>query len=396
MQYKAWLPSLLGFITAVGPVSTDMYLPAFPLIEANLNVPEGSAQLTLAAWFLGLAFGQITQGTLSDRFGRRIPLLCGLALFTIGSAGCALAGSLDTLSAWRLAAAFGGSAGMVTPRAMVRDLSEGHGAAKLMSQLMLIMGVAPILAPSLGSWLLQFGGWRLLFWICTAYGAVSFTLAAMLLPDTLPPGERNRLSLMTVLPRYFAILREPVFASHAAMNACGMFGLFAYISGSPPVLLQGYGFTPLQYGMTFGLCACGIIGGSQINPPLYKRLGASRLLRYSSLTLLFATVLLVASSVAGRHSAATIIAPLLLCTMSLGILLPNTTIGALTNHAPAAATATALMGTLSFALGAVSGTLAGLFTDGTARGMAGLMLCGAIGVVIADRYRPVDAVAATG
>ena len=140
-----WLAPLLGFLTAVGPLSTDMYLPAFPAIEASYGAPEGTAQITLASWFAGLAVGQIAQGTMADRMGRRVPLMAGLALYTLASAGCALAPTLATLTIMRAVAAFGGSASMVLPRAIVRDLADGHAAARLMSQLMLVMGVAPIL-----------------------------------------------------------------------------------------------------------------------------------------------------------------------------------------------------------------------------------------------------------
>jgi DHA1 family bicyclomycin/chloramphenicol resistance-like MFS transporter len=148
MAFASWLPLLLGFLTAVGPISTDMYLPSFPALETALGAPVGSAQITLATWFGGLAVGQITQGTLSDRFGRRGPLLVGTLVYTLGSAACALSPNLFWLSVFRAATAIGASASMVIPRAMVRDLSDGMAAARLMSKLMLVMGVAPILAPS--------------------------------------------------------------------------------------------------------------------------------------------------------------------------------------------------------------------------------------------------------
>jgi DHA1 family bicyclomycin/chloramphenicol resistance-like MFS transporter len=176
MGYPSWLPILLGFLTAVGPVSTDMYLPAFPAIEASLGAGDGSAQLTLATWFVGLAFGQLTQGSLADRFGRRRPLLVATAFYTLASAGCALSPNLATLSAMRFLAGFSGSASMVIPRAIVRDLADGHEAARLMSRLILVMGAAPILAPTLGGLVLGFGSWRTIFWIATAYGAICTVL----------------------------------------------------------------------------------------------------------------------------------------------------------------------------------------------------------------------------
>src|SRR3954464_6684426 len=203
-----WLPLLLGFLTAIGPVSTDMYLPAFPAIEADLGTGWGGAQVTLAAWFVGLAVGQLVQGTLADRLGRRRPLVLGTALYTLASIGCALASDMVTLSAWRCAAAFGGAASAVIPRAMVRDLADGLEAARLMSRLMLVMGAAPILAPTLGGLLLGAGGWRAIFWASAAYGLTSCLLAASLLPETLPPVRRVRRAPAALLGDFPRIARE--------------------------------------------------------------------------------------------------------------------------------------------------------------------------------------------
>ena len=192
MAFPTWLPLLLGLLTAVGPVSTDMYLPAFPAIEAALGGAPGTAQITLATWFVGLAIGQITQGPLSDRLGRRGPLVVGTVIYTLASVGCAVAPDLFTLSLMRLVAALGGSASMVITRAIVRDLTDGHAAARMMSKLMLVMGAAPILAPTLGGLVLAFAGWQAIFWICALYGAVSCVFVALLLPETLPRGPPDQ------------------------------------------------------------------------------------------------------------------------------------------------------------------------------------------------------------
>src|ERR1700733_5891249 len=185
-KHPTWLPSLLGLFIAVGPAATDMYLPAFPAVEATFGTEPGTAQLTLATWFAGLAVGQITQGTLSDRFGRRIPLMVGFLVFTLATLGCALAPILTVLAIFRAVAAFGASAGMVIARAMVRDLSEGQAAAIMMSRLILVMGVAPILAPTVGGAILAFTHWRVIFWLLTLYGVVCIVRAWKVLPETLP------------------------------------------------------------------------------------------------------------------------------------------------------------------------------------------------------------------
>ena len=255
MKYPVWLPFLLGVLTAVGPLSTDMYLPAFPDIEASLGGRPGTAQITLATWFAGLAIGQITQGTLADRYGRRVPLIVGTAIYTVANAGCALAPDLFTFSALRFVAALGGSAGMVIPRAIVRDLADGHAAAQLMSKLMLVMGVAPILAPTLGGLVLTVAPWHAIFWITAVYGAVCCLLVWRLLPDTLPSERRVRVGVSLLVPRFIAILRDRVFLAWTLMGGFGMFSMFAYIGGSAPVLIQRFHFTPPQYGMLFGLSA---------------------------------------------------------------------------------------------------------------------------------------------
>jgi DHA1 family bicyclomycin/chloramphenicol resistance-like MFS transporter len=168
MPYPRWLPLLLGYLQAVGPMSIDMYLPAFPAIEADYHAAQGAAQITLATWILGLSVGQLVQGSLADRFGRRVPLLLGTAIYTVASVGCAVAPSIAWLAFWRFVAAFGGSASMIVPRAVVRDVAEGQAAAHMMSRLILILGVAPVLAPSLGGLVLTFASWRVIFWIVAA------------------------------------------------------------------------------------------------------------------------------------------------------------------------------------------------------------------------------------
>ncbi len=388
MKYPVWLPLLLGVLTAVGPLSTDMYLPAFPDIEASLGGRPGTAQITLATWFAGLAVGQITQGTLADRYGRRTPLIVGTAIYALANAGCALAPDLWTLAGLRFVAAFGGSAGMVIPRAVVRDLADGHAAARLMSKLMLVMGVAPILAPTLGGLVLTVAPWHAIFWITAAYGAVCSLLVWKLLPDTLPVERRIRVGLFGLLPRFAGIVRDRVFMAWTLTGSFGMFSMFAYIGGSSPVLIQRYHFSPPQYGMLFGLSAGMFILGSQINPRILPRYGAARVVRVSVTVFLAAAAVLLASAILDVGGAYAVVGPVMVIMGSMGFVMANTAVGALSRYASQAGSASALMGTMQFCLAALSGVLVGLFTDGTARGMAALMLLGAVGAVTADRLRP--------
>ncbi|HUB13348.1 MAG TPA: multidrug effflux MFS transporter [Acetobacteraceae bacterium] len=387
-RIPSWLPALLGYFIAVGPAATDMYLPAFPAVEHSFGTAPGTAQLTLASWFAGLAVGQITQGTFSDRMGRRRPLIGGTGLFTLATIGCAMAPSLAWLALFRAVAAFGASAGMVVPRAMVRDLAEGQHAAILMSRLVLVMGVAPILAPSIGGAVLTFAHWRVIFVILAVYGALGVVMAWLAVPETLPPQRRSRHRLPQQLTRYAAILRERVFLTHAAMGAGGSFCMFAYLAGSSPVFILGFGLAPWQFALIFGLCSCGLIAGSQINARLLPKLGLSFMLRVIARISLAATTTLTVLAFAGVHSLAAIIAPMFVALSCQGFSNGNTTAGGLQRHAGQAGSASALMGLAQFSLGATSGLLVGWFTDGTPRGMAALMMCGSLGMVIADSARP--------
>jgi len=387
-RVPSWLPSFLGLFIAVGPAATDMYLPAFPAVEASFGTASGTAQLTLAAWFAGLSIGQITQGTLSDRFGRRLPLMLGFTVFTISTIGCALAPSLGWLALFRAISAFGASAGMVISRAVVRDLADGQAAAIMMSRLVLVMGVAPILAPSIGGAILTFAHWRVIFWLLAAYGAACVASAWRVLPETLPPERRIRLSLGGQVTRYATIFQEWSFLTHAIMGASGTFCMFAYLSGSSPVFIQGFGLSPARFALIFGLCSCGLIAGSQINARLLPRVGLFRMLRLISRISLAATLVLVVVAFTGVHVLALIVAPLVVVLSCQGFSNANTSAGALSRHGAHAGSAAALMGMFQFGLGAGSGLLVGLLTDGTPRGMAAMMLLGATCAVVADQFRP--------
>ena len=330
----------------------------------------------------------MSQGTLSDRFGRKRPLIVATAVYTLACLGCALAPSIQWLAAFRALAAIGASAGMVIPRAMVRDLAEGHAAAVLLSRLSLVMGAAPILAPALGSAVLAFADWRGIFWILTAYGVACWVLVVVLLPDTLPEERRIRLRFGEQLARYRSILAERGFLTHAAMGAFATFAFFAYLGGSSPVFIQGFGLTPVRYAMIFGANSFGLICCAQLNPLLLRRFGHSRVLRGVSRVHLAATAALTVIAFAGLHSLPLVIAPVFVAISCMGMLNPNTIVGALARQQHHAGSASSVMGTGQYLLGAFSGLMVGLVTDGTPRGMAALMLVGSIGMAFADRSRP--------
>jgi DHA1 family bicyclomycin/chloramphenicol resistance-like MFS transporter len=388
MRFPRWLPLLLGFLQAVGPLSIDMYLPAFPTIERDFHAAPGAAQVTLATWILGLSVGQLALGALADRFGRRAPLLFGTAIYALASAGCALAPSMLWLAVWRFVAALGASASMIVPRAMVRDVADGHDAARLMARLLLILGAAPILAPSLGGLVLQFGQWREIFWIMAGYGGVGLALALWKLPDTLPHRARVQIHPASMLVRYRAILTERGFLTHTLVLAFVAFALFAYLGGMPTVFITIFHLTPGQFALVFGGVAASYILCSQLNVHLVHLLGLDCSLHVTTAAyvVLIAALAILTST---HHASPWVMAGLLaLAQGMMGFISPSATVGALSRHAGHAGSASAVMGTMQFLIGSSSGFLMAWLADGTARPMVGLMLAGAVAMKLADLARP--------
>lgn len=381
------LALILGTLTAVGPLSIDMYLPAFPAIEAEFGGTPGIAQATLAAFFLGISLGQIAQGPLADRFGRRWPLLAGSLLYTLGTIGCAIAPDAGGFSAARFVAAVGGSAGMVIPRAVVRDVSEGTAAAKLMSRLLLVMGAAPILAPSLGSLTLAFAGWRVIFWLLALYGLACVALVWWALPETLAPERRRRDSPMGIVLTYAAILRDGTYLAPALSACAGFGGMFAYIAGSPDAFIRLAGLTGGEYAALFGLNAACFIAAAQVNAWALNRASPARLLGWGVAGLGLAAAALLGVALAGLSHPAALAAPVAAAMAALGFVGPNATALALSRQAMRAGSASAMSGTLTFGFGAVSGAAVSLLADGTARPMAAALAGWAALSVASDLWR---------
>ncbi len=385
-RVTAKLPLLLGFIIAVGPVSTDMYLPAFPEIAREFH-STAAPQYSLAAYFIGLAIGQMTQGALSDRLGRRVPLLAGLVLYTLASIGCWLSWNVASLVVFRFLSALGASAGTVIPRAMVRDLADGPQAAKLFSKLMLVMGVAPITAPMLGAVMVGWFSWRMIFAVCAVYGVAAVALTWVFLPDTLPRERRTIIGAMAALRRYGWIFRERAFLTHAGIGAATSACLFAYLSATPQIFIGEYGWSSAGYAALFGVNSIAYIGYSQLNPALVNRFGIAPVISFSVAALLAATLYLVALAL-HPLGALHIAAGLLAAEIGFGLLTPCAMVGALSRHQAHAGSASALLGTMQFTGGAISGLAVGVLADGTARPMAFAMLGCATLALLAALGRP--------
>lgn len=378
---------LLALLTAVGPISTDMYLPAFPAMKQSLHALPGQAQMTLAAWFIGLSIGQITHGPLADSYGRRLPLLLGTALYTLASIGCAFSTTMTDLSWWRLWAAFGGAASLVVPRAVIADVvRDGADAARMLGRMVMVMGVVPALAPTLGGVVAQYWHWRAIFWIAAAYGAICSLLIYWLLPETGGSHRYRRLRVGETIIRYVTVWRDRSFRAHALEGGCATFSLFAFLGGAPVVFLSHYGLAPARFGEIFILNAVAYVVGTQANSRLIRRYGTDRVLTGGCLGLAVMTgaMLLVAMTGGGAPGLA---CGMMGCMATLGVVLPGAALGSVLGHGQFAGAASALYGTTVFSIGALGTLLAGWLGTDTPVPMTALMLGGALGGLICDRFR---------
>ncbi|NNB88826.1 multidrug effflux MFS transporter [Corallococcus exiguus] len=362
----AGLIILLGVLIGFGPLSIDMYLPAFPAIGESLRATAGEVERTLAAFFAGLAVGQLFSGPVSDRFGRTKPLYVGLALYVLGSIGCATAPSADVLAACRFVQALGGSVGMVTARAVVRDLHSGAAAARMMSRLVLVMGLAPILAPLLGGWVLRAAGWRAIFGSHAVIGLIALGAAFAILPETAPP----RSGVTKPFQAMWSITKAPDFLGPALAAALAQAGMFAYIGGSPFVFITLHGVKPEHFGWFFGANAAGLVAVSQLNHWLLARSSPERVLTLAVRIAALAGLALVTVASTGIGGLWGIALSLFVFVSTLGAITPNATALAMEQHAKQAGIASAVLGALQFMLAAGASATVSASHDGTARPMA--------------------------
>ena len=373
---------LLGAIIALAPMSIDLYLPALPTLQQALGGTAAQGQLTLSVYFLGLAMGQLIYGPVSDRIGRRKPLYFGLALYALAALGCTLATDINSLIALRFLQALGGCAGMVIVRAVVRDLYTPQEMARVLSMLLLVMGVAPILAPLIGSWVFVAFGWQAVFGVLVAYGLACLIMAAKYLPETLArPGEA--LEFMRVLKGYGRLLRHRRFMGYALSGGIAQASLFAYIAVSSFVFIDFYALSPTQYGLLFGVNAFGLILGSQINNWMLTRYRAERVLRSALIAYSSFGVVLALVVITGLGGLPGVLIPLWCCIASLGFTFPNSTAAAMAPFGDRAGMAAALLGTLQYGLAAIASGVVASLHDGTALAMAlAIAACGLISVIV--------------
>ena len=378
LRFAPWL-LLLGALTAIGPLSIDMYLPSFPSLEKELGT---GVQLSLASFFIGMAMGQVLYGSLSDRFGRKPPLLVGLSLFVLASFACSQATTMNELVFGRFLQGFGGCAGMVISRAVVRDRCQPSQAAQAFSMLMLVMGLAPILAPLAGSWLLVAYGWQSIFWFKSIFASLCLIAVYFTLAET-HHTRSQPLQLAKVLSDYGHLLINRTFMGYTLSSGLTFSGMFAYIAGSPHALIELHHISPTHYSWIFGSNAFGFIAASQLNAYLLRRgYTMMHILRTAiCVPALVSSVLLIAE-LAGISSLPLLLVGFFSYIASLGFISPNASAAAMANQGHQAGTASALMGVLTFSLASIIGAALGFWQSASALPILTLMaICGVGGLL---------------
>ncbi|TXK13742.1 multidrug effflux MFS transporter [Microbacterium hatanonis] len=373
---------LLGALTALGPFTIDMYLPAFPILREDFQTTEAAIQLTLAGTMIGFALGQLIVGPLSDKVGRRIPLLIVTGLHVVASVLAAFAPSLELLGAARVLMGMGAAAGGVVAMAIVRDLFGGKRLVVVLSRLALITGVAPVIAPLVGSALLEIMPWRGLFIVLAAYGALMLVCALFLIFETLPPARRQDRGATTVMQRYRSVFSDRVFVGVLVIGGMSFSGLFSYLSASSFLFQGTYGFNAQMYGVLFAVNSVGLVIGNQIAARLAARFGPQWVLAFSTSVLIVAAGAIIVADQLGLGLWGTVI-PLFVFMTACGFTFPCVQVLALDRHGKAAGTAASVLGAVNFGVAGLVSPLVGWLSGSagiTATSMAVVMFgCALIG-----------------
>ncbi|HEX2527400.1 MAG TPA: Bcr/CflA family multidrug efflux MFS transporter [Geminicoccus sp.] len=376
---------VLGALTAFAPLAIDMYLPAFPTLAQVFVTDTGHVQTTLAAFFLAFALGQAFWGPLADRYGRRRPLMVGLVLFMAASIACTMAPSITALAMLRFVQGLAACASVVIARAVVRDVFPASEAIPIFAALMLVTGLAPILAPLLGGQLLVTVGWESVFWFLAIFAGGCLLAVILRLPESLAPSMHRSLAPGAVLATYVGLIRDRRFLMPSLAGGCAIAGMFAYIAGAPFVLIEMYGIPERHFGWVFGANAMGFVIVAQINARIARKVDPARMIRTAGLVQILACLVLLTVAWSGTHSLVLTLAPLFVCIASLGLLMPNTSAIAMASFPDRAGAASALLGTMQFSLAAIASGLVGILHDGTARPMATAITLGAMFGMLAGR-----------
>ena len=372
-QSRFYLILILGLMSAIGPLSIDMYLPAFPSIATGLKTSVATVTLSLSSFFIGISIGQLLYGPLLERFGRKMPLYFGLCLYAIASFACATAVSVEMLILFRFFQALGGCVGMVASRAMVRDLFDVKDNAKVFSTLMLVIAVSPIIAPTLGGFITTYLGWRYIFIMLIMVIAAILAGTYFLLPDSKGPDTSYSLKPMSILSNFVSIIKHPQFALFTFSGSIASAGLYAFISGSPYVFIDFFKVSQQHYGWFFGFVASGLIGSSQLNSVILKKYSSEQIIKvalYFQTTVVILLVMTAFFGIANLYSTVILIFLFLCCQ---GFIFPNTSALSMAPFGHNAGSASALMGFIQMSLGAFMSAMVSVLHNKTALPMTGVM-----------------------
>lgn len=374
---------ILGLLSAIGPFSIDMYLPGFPAIAKDLHTTVDAVSYSLASFFIGICFGQLLCGPLLDRFGRKLPLVVGLIVYVLASIGCALSPSIETLIVFRFFQALGGCVGMVAPRAIVRDVFPLDENAKVFSLLILVLGISPILAPTVGGYIIAVIGWNYVFVVLSAVALLILLAVILWLQESKQPDPTFSLHPKPILTSFISVLTEPQFYTYALAGGVSSAGLFAYLSGSPFVFMELYGVSEQQYGWIFAIIAAGLITSSQVNNVLLNKFKSEQLMMTIQILQTIFGVLLFAGTafdVLGLYGTIGMIFLFLSCQ---GFSFPNSAALSMAPFSKEAGSASALMGAIQMGLGSFAAAAVGLLQAKTALPMTGVMAaCIVLGLLI--------------
>ena len=372
---KFFLILILGLLTAIGPFSIDMYLPAFPDIAKNLHTSVAQVMLSLSSFFIGISAGQLLYGPLLERFGRKKPMYAGLSIYLLASIGCAMATSVNSLIIFRLLQALGGCAGMVAARAVVRDLFEVKENAKIFSMLMLVVAVSPIIAPTLGGYITSLFGWRYIFIILIGINLAIIAGVYFLLPESKKPDPHFSLKAGAIIKNFAGIIKHPQFYTYTLTGAIAYAGLYAYISGSPYVFMEMFRVNERQYGWIFSLIAMGVIGSAQVNNIALRKYSSEEVIKIATFCQGIIGIILAVLSYFGWLELYSTIFLIFLFLCGQGFIFPNASALCLAPFPHTAGSASALMGAIQMGIGAGTSALVSILQNGTSLPMAAVMAC---------------------
>ncbi len=372
-QSNFYLIIILGLMSAIGPLSIDMYLPAFSSIATGLKTSVATVTLSLSSFFIGISIGQLLYGPLLERFGRKKPVYFGLSLYAISSFACATAMSVETLILFRFFQALGGCVGMVASRAMVRDLFDVKDNAKVFSTLMLVIAVSPIIAPTLGGFINTYLGWRFIFGMLIV--VIGFIIAGIyfLLPDSKGPDPTFSLKPRAILSNFTTIIKHPQFALYTFSGATASAGLYAFISGSPFVFIEFFKVTQQHYGWVFAFVASGLIGSSQLNSVLLKKFNSEQIIKAALYFQMVIAIILVSTAILGMSELYSTVLLVFLFLSCQGFIFPNASALSMAPFGHNAGSASALMGFIQMSFGAFMSAMVSVLHNQTALPMTGVM-----------------------